>query len=137
MRYEIIKQNFWLIALIVVAFAVVLVVLLRVVMRASKTVLVDFELGRRHTLGFKDSLLFGMNILNHPVRTLEAIKYNRGRISVAVPAVLFVVAFAVRLFFIFTVHYPMQDIEFILGIYKAFASCSHLDWCGLPYFRTV
>ncbi|MBQ3057725.1 MAG: YIP1 family protein [Clostridia bacterium] len=111
MRYEIIKQNFWLIALIVVAFAVALVVLLRVVMRSSKTVLVDFELGRKHTLGFKDSLLFGMNILNHPVRTLEAIKYNRGRISVAVPAVLFVVAFAVRLFFIFTVHYPMQDID--------------------------
>ena len=111
LRYEIIKQNFWLIAIIIIAFAVLLVVGLRFVMGYSKKVLVDFELGRKHTLGFKDSLLFGMNILNHPVRTFEAIKYNRGRISVAVPAVLVVLAFAVRLFFVFTVHYPMQDID--------------------------
>lgn len=111
LRYEIIKQNFWLIALIVIAFSVALAVGLKLLMGSSQKVLVDFELGRKHTLGFKDSLLFGMNILNHPVRTFEAIKYNRGRISVAVPAVLVILAFAVRIFFVFTVHYPMQDID--------------------------
>lgn len=111
LRYEIIKQNFWVIALVVIAFIALLVIGLRVAMRSSKKVLVDFELGRKYTLGFKDSLIFGLNIMFHPVRTLEAIKYNRGRINVVAPSLLFVVAFAVRLFFVFTVHYPMQDIN--------------------------
>lgn len=111
LRYEIIKQNFWLIAAIIVVATVMLVILLRLIMRSSKKVLVSFELGRIPTLDFKNSMLFGMNILTHPVRTFEAIKYSKGRISLKAPALLIVAAFAVRLFFIYTVHYPMQDID--------------------------
>lgn len=111
LRYEIIKQNFWLIALIVIGVTVLFVIGLRAAMRSSKRVLVDFELGHKQYLGFWDSIVFGLNIMFHPVRTFEAIKYNKGRINVAAPALLFVLAFAVRLFFVFTVHYPMQDID--------------------------
>jgi len=110
-RYEIIKANFWLIALIVVVVVSILGVALALLIKYSKKLLVDFELRRIDRVGFGKGLLLGTNVLVRPSRTFEAIKYGRGRISTKAPLFILLVVFLVRLFFIFTVHYPFQDVQ--------------------------
>lgn len=110
-RYAIVKANFWLVALAAVLGIGALTALLIWLCRRSGQVLNDFELLRVDRLGFGSGLLFGANILFRPGRMLDAVKYGRGRIRLSAPLFILACVFAVRLIFIFTVHYPMQDVE--------------------------
>ena len=110
-RYAIVKANFWLVALAAVLGVGALTALLIWLCRRSGQVLNDFELLRVDRLGFGSGLLFGANILFRPGRMLDAVKYGRGRIRLSAPLFILACVFAVRLIFIFTVHYPMQDVE--------------------------
>lgn len=135
-RYELIKANFWWIALAVVLVVGVLVALLALLIRASKRVLVDFELRRIDHIGFRTGLLLGANVLVRPSRTFEAVKYGRGRISLKAPLFILAMLFVVRLVFICTVHYPFQDIEpadvnLVLEFIKLMLPV--LTWIGLSY----
>ena len=110
-RYQFIKSDFWLVALLVIAAAAIVCVGFVLLLKSAKKVLVRFELRRIESVNFGQSLLLGMNVFFHPVRTFEAIKYGRGRISVKAPLCILAVTFLVRLFFIYTVHYPFQDVQ--------------------------
>jgi len=109
-RYEILKSRFWLVALLVVAALAVMIPGMVLFFRKSKKVLSDFELRRIDQLGFGQSLLLGANVILRPSRTFDAIKYGRGRINTKVPILILIITFAVRIFFIYTVHYPFQDV---------------------------
>ena len=135
-RYSIIKANFWWVVLIGVAIVTVLVILFIQVQRRAKRTLVDFELKNVDQLGLKGGLLLGFSILVHPFRTFTAIKYGRGRIRMYAPIVIFLAVLFARFFFIFTVHYPLQDIELedvniILELVKQFLPI--FTWIGAVY----
>lgn len=110
-RYELMHDNFTWVLLITLAAVALLSFLVVLARRTSGRVLHAFEYGEKTTIGFKDGLLLGVGMLFRPARTLESIKNGRGRISVKPAVFIFCAVFAVRLLFIYTVHYPLQDIE--------------------------
>lgn len=111
LRYEFMKSHFWVVALVaIVAFMGILLGLIFLQAKA-KALLEKFELGYVETITLKNGILFGTNVLFRPARFFEAIKYGRGRIKIGAPLLVLVVVFIVRLVFIFTVHYPFQDVN--------------------------
>ncbi len=79
--------------------------------RASKSVLYDYELYKIKRPNFKQTALLGIGVMFRPFRSMEAIKGSRYRIGKKVPVFIFILLFAVRLLFVYTVSYPLMDIE--------------------------
>ena len=55
--------------------------------------------------------MYSLYTLLHPIDTLEGIRYNRSRINMAVPFIIFAAAFVVRMAYLYIVHFPLASIE--------------------------
>ncbi len=111
LRYEFMKSNFWVVALVAVVAFMALLLGTIVLQGKAKALLEKFELGYVQTITLKNGILFGTNVLFRPARFFEAIKYGRGRVKIGAPLLVLIAVFVVRIIFIFTVHYPFQDVN--------------------------
>lgn len=110
-RYIFIRNNFFLVVLGVAGFCVLAFVGVVISHKKSSKLLYAYEMYEIESFGFKEGLLLCTGMLVHPFRTLDNIKNSRKRISPWGAAIIVVLVFAVRLMFIYTVHYPFMDIE--------------------------
>ncbi len=111
LRYEFMKSNFWVVALVAVVVFMALLLGVIFLQGKAKVLLEKFELGHVEMITLKNGILFGTNVLFRPARFFEAIKYGRGRIKIGAPLLVLVAVFLVRILFIYTVHYPFQDVN--------------------------
>lgn len=109
-RYVFTKEHFPLVLMGTLVAVVAAGILIVIGSKSSRRSLYALEYGQS-ALGLKDSLLLGVGMLYRPGRTLDAIKNARGRLKSYGAWFFLLLVFLVRLVFIFTVHYPLQDIE--------------------------
>lgn len=62
-------------------------------------------------MGVGQGIMYSFYTMLHPIDTLEGIRYNRARINMAVPFILFITAFVVRMAYLYIVHFPLASIE--------------------------
>ncbi len=110
-RYLVIRNNFPLVCLCVVLAFVLAFVGIVLLHKKSSRLLYAYEMYEVDSFGLKEGLWLCTGILMHPFRTLDNIKNSRKRIAPWGAVIIVAVVFAVRLIFIYTVHYPFMDIE--------------------------
>ncbi|HOJ09400.1 MAG TPA: hypothetical protein PK733_02260 [Clostridiales bacterium] len=122
-RYKLLKNNFFIVVLLSLAIISLLYFIIVRMWRNTLVVLDSFESYKLQKLNFLNGLVMGLGILYRPGRALDNIKSGRGRLNVKCASFIWAVVVAVRFFFIYNVHYPLQDIEiqdvnFLLEIVK-------------------
>lgn len=109
--YEIFRENFAIVVISVVIIVLLLILLISKLSKSTKKLVSDFEYNRISNANLWHQLRLSFGMMFCPLRTINAIKYNRGKIKGYGAAIVLLVAFVTRLLFVFFVHYPMQDIE--------------------------
>ena len=135
-RDVIVTDHFGIVALCSMVTVVLLGMLILIAAKKSAKVLEGFEYNRISEIRCGNGLLMAVGMLFRPGRTLEAIKDGRGRIRHLAPIVILIAVFATRLLFIYTVSYPLQDIELnkvnlVLEFIKLMLPV--LSWIGMNY----
>ncbi len=110
-KYVVMREHFvpvLLIAILIIAFVIFVVVMF---MKYTKKAFWSYleNKGRRMKVG--EGLLFCGYTVLHPLDTLDGLRYNKKRINLLVPIIIFVSAYAVRMMYLLLVHFPLATIE--------------------------
>lgn len=110
-KYEVLRENFALI--IVVAVVILLAVLCFFIfsIRGGKKAYWSFVENKATNMGIWGGIKYSYNVLVHPLDTIEGIHYKKTKINMAVPLIIMVTAYVVRIAYIFVVHYPLASID--------------------------
>lgn len=111
MKYEILRNNFLLIVLIVIVIVVLVLLFFKYSMRAAKKAHWDYIDNKGKKMSIWNGIKYYYNCLFHPIDTMEGVRYNRDRINMFVPLIIMAAAYAVRIAYIYVVHYPLASIE--------------------------
>ena len=110
-RYEYMQEHFGITVVIIIAAVILLAILIKILMKKSGKVLHDFEYYGIEKLSVKNGLWLGIACCFRPVRTVSSMKGAKRRLNLLSALIFAAIAIAVRFFFIYTVHYPLQDVE--------------------------
>lgn len=109
--YEIFREHFAFTVFAALAVVVLLLFLGSRIIKSTKRMVLEFEYNKIQKADILKQFRLSFGMMICPLRTVDAIKYNRGKIKGYGAAGVLLAAFLTRLLFVFFVHYPMQDIE--------------------------
>ncbi len=110
-KYVVLRQDFALIIFIAVAIIVALIVLITLFVKYAKKGYWSYLERKDKKMGVVQGITYSFYTMLHPIDTLEGIRYNRARINMAVPIILFAAAYIVRIAYLYIVHFPLASIE--------------------------
>lgn len=110
-KYEVLRANFGWILLIGLVIILAVGFLLITLNKASKKAYWDFLNHKGRKMGIIQGLKYAFHVLLHPIDTIEGIRYNKTRINMAVPFIIFATAYVVRIAYIYIVHFPLASID--------------------------
>ncbi len=110
-RYEIFKNYFLIVTPCIVLAVAAICMYILLLRKLGNRELVLFTYRSRQPEKRRSLLLLSVSAVFHPIDTFENIKLNRGKNKFYVGAVLILLAFLVRLFYMFTVHFPVADVD--------------------------
>lgn len=109
--YVVLRDNFVLILFLALLVIVGEYFFLTRSIRAGKAANWNFIKNKGKKMGIWEGIKFSYNVLFHPIDTMEAVRSNKERLNMAVPFIIMAVAYAVRIAYIYIVHYPLASIE--------------------------
>ncbi len=109
-RYGILKSHFvWIFLAAVLIIAIVAAALVTAAKKSKKVLLaVEYDSA---PIDFKNGILLAVSMIFRPGRTIEAIHTSRKRLKIGSAWLIIALLFVTRIIFIYTVHFPLQDIE--------------------------
>lgn len=110
-KYVVLRAYFIPIVLLALAIIVAVILLVKIFVKYAKKGYWSYLNEKEKKMGLGQGIMYSFYTLLHPIDTLEGIRYNRTRINMAVPFILFVGAFAVRMAYLYIVHFPLASIE--------------------------
>lgn len=110
-KYEVLRANFALILAIALVIIVAVGILLVQLNKASRKAYWNFLNEKGKNMGIVQGLLYSFHILLHPIDTIEGVRYNKTRINMVVPFIVFAAAYVVRIAYIYIVHFPLASID--------------------------
>lgn len=110
-KYVVLRKYFVQILLIAAAVIALIIILIRLFIKYAKKGYWDYLEKKDKKMGVGQGIMYSLYTLLHPIDTLEGIRYNRTRINMAVPFIIFITAFIVRMAYLFVVHFPLVSIE--------------------------
>lgn len=110
-KYVVLREHFLLIILIAAAIIAAVITLVVVFTKYAKKGYWSYLNNKDRKMGLGQGVMYSFYTILHPIDTLEGIRYNRKRINMAVPFILFVTAFMVRMAYLYIVHFPLASIE--------------------------
>lgn len=108
--YVVLRQNFILVIFIALVIIAAIFFLVRYLLKTSREAYWTF-LNDTKTMGVVQGLKYAFFTLLHPLDSMEGIRYNKKRINMVVPFLLFGIAYVVRIAYIYIVHFPLASIE--------------------------
>ncbi|HOJ09073.1 MAG TPA: YIP1 family protein [Clostridiales bacterium] len=110
-RYEVVRNKFPIVLLVLIIIITIFVLLLRLIGKLAAEGIECFYMngGKRFTI--IEQLKLSLGVILHPRETFELIKDKRDSMSIAPGVIILGVLFLVRIFYIFTVHFPLADID--------------------------
>ncbi len=110
-KYVVLREYFLPIILLAAAIIAVVVFIIKMFCKYTKKAFWSFLENKGKKMGIGQGLLFcGYQVL-HPHDNLEGLRYNKKRINLWVPLIIYITAYAVRMFYLFNVHFPLASIE--------------------------
>lgn len=110
-KYVVLRKYFVQILLIAAAIIAAVVILLRLFVRYAKKGYWNFLERKDKKMSIGSGITYSLYTLLHPIDTLEGIRYNRTRINMAVPFIIFITAYVVQMAYLFVVHFPLASVE--------------------------
>lgn len=110
-KYEVLRANFFQIVLIALLIVVAVIVLVRLFMKHAKKGYWKFIQDKSKKMGIVSGIEYSFYTLFHPFDAIAGVKHNRDRINWAVPIILFVAAYLVKMAYLYVVHFPLASIE--------------------------
>lgn len=110
-KYVVLREHFFLIILIAVAIIAAVIALIVIFTKYARKGYWSYLNNKDKKMGIGQGIMYSFYTILHPIDTLEGIRYNRKRINMAVPFILFIVAYIVRMAYLYIVHFPLASIE--------------------------
>ena len=110
-RYEVVRSKFPIVLLILIVVIVLLILLFKLLRKMAAEGIECYYMGNTKQFSIFDQLKLALGVVFHPMETFELIKSNRDNMSITSGTIILVVLFLVRVFYIFTVHFPLADID--------------------------
>lgn len=110
-RYEIFKDFFLIVTPCIIVAVAAIILYLILLKKVGNRNLALFTYRGREPEKRRSLLLLSTSTIFHPVDTFENIKLNRGKNKMYVGVILILLALLVRLFYMFTVHFPIADVD--------------------------
>lgn len=108
--YVVLRRNFILVIFIALVIIAAVFFLVRYLLKTSREAYWTF-LNDTKNMGVVQGLKYAFFTLLHPLDSMEGIRYNKKRINMVVPFLLFGIAYVVRIAYIYIVHFPLASIE--------------------------
>ncbi len=110
-KYEVLRANFFPIVLLAIFIIVAVCFLAKVFMKHAKAGYWKFIQDKSKKMGIVSGIEYSFYTLFHPFDAIAGVKHNRDRINWAVPIILFVAAYLVKMAYLYVVHFPLASIE--------------------------
>ncbi|MCD7751343.1 MAG: SMP-30/gluconolactonase/LRE family protein [Lachnospiraceae bacterium] len=110
-KMEVMRAHFVEIIVIALLIIVAFCFVVSFLSRKSKQVYWDFINDRKPKMSISDGLFYGYYTMLHPVNALQGISYRKQKLNMAVPFIVAAAAFAVRVAYLYIVHFPLASIE--------------------------
>lgn len=108
--YVVLRENFTIIVAIAIAIIVLVYLFLTNANKLSNKAYWKF-METREDMGVGQGILYSYNVLKHPIDTINGVHNYRGRINLKSSAILVLIAYAVRILYVYIVHYPLASID--------------------------
>lgn len=108
--YVILRQYFIQVLLIAIVVIAAVFLLVRYLVKTSRKAYWTF-LNDTKQMGVVQGMKYAFFTLLHPLDGMEGIRYNKKRINMVVPFLVFGIAYVVRIAYIYIVHFPLASIE--------------------------
>lgn len=110
-KYVVLRANFVPIILLACAIIAAVFIILKLFLKYAKKGYWSYLENKDKKMGVGQGITYSLYTLVHPIDTLEGIRYNRSRINMAVPFIIFITAYVVRMAYLYVVHFPLASIE--------------------------
>ena len=108
--YVVLRAYFVPVLLIAIAIILGVFFLVKYLVTTSKKAYWTF-LNDTKKMGLVQGFKYSFYTVLHPLDAMEGIRYNKKRINMVLPFLLFGIAFVVRIAYIYIVHFPLASIE--------------------------
>jgi len=110
-KYVVLREHFVPIIFLAIAIIAAVIILINLFIRYAKKGYWSYLENKDKKMGVLQGITYSFYTMLHPIDTLEGIRYNRTRINMKVPFILFAAAYLVRMAYLYIVHFPLASIE--------------------------
>lgn len=110
-KYVVLREHFLPIILLALAIIIAVIVLVKLFLKMANKGYWDFIKDKSKPMSIPRGIAYVFYALFHPFDALEGLKNNRARINWAVPIIIFAMAYAVRIGYLYVCHFPLASIE--------------------------
>lgn len=110
-KYQVLRENFGLVVLCGAVILILVFLFLKFLFRSSRKAYWDFISNHNKKMGIWQGVKYSFYILLHPVDTIEGVHYYKDRINLKSSLIIMLMAYIVRIMYIYIVHYPLASIE--------------------------
>jgi hypothetical protein len=110
-KYEVLRAHFFPIVLLALAIVLGVIFFVKFFVKHAKNGYWKFlkEKNKKMTVG--SGLMYSFYVIFHPIDAYEGLKNNRDRINPVVPFIILTIAYAVRIAYLYIVHFPLASME--------------------------
>ncbi|NMB95331.1 MAG: tetratricopeptide repeat protein, partial [Clostridiaceae bacterium] len=110
-RYDLFREKFTIVLIVIILSVIAFLAYIKTINKLSRKGVQKYYDGENYRFNIADNLRLSLRVLAHPIETFELIKNWRDSISVVSGVIILALVFIVRIFYMFTVHYPLADID--------------------------
>jgi tetratricopeptide (TPR) repeat protein len=110
-KYEVLRENFTLIILVGIVLLVAVFLFLKYSFRAARKAYWSFMENHHRKMSIGQGILYSYHALFHPIEAIEGVHNYRDRINLKSSFIIMIIAYIVRIAYIYIVHYPLASID--------------------------
>lgn len=110
-KYVVLRAYFGWILLLAAAIIAAVIVLFVFFMKKANKAYWDYLENKDKKMSVGRGIMYNFYAIFHPVDSLEGIRYNRSRINMVTPFLMLLIAYIVRMAYLYIVHFPLASIE--------------------------
>ena len=110
-KYEVLRAHFLPIVLLALAIVLAVIFLVQLFAKRAKAGYWKFLREKNKKMSIGSGIMYSFNVMLHPFDAFEGLKNNRDRINPFVPFIIMAMAYAVRIAYLYVVHFPLASME--------------------------
>ncbi|MCR5823847.1 MAG: SMP-30/gluconolactonase/LRE family protein [Lachnospiraceae bacterium] len=110
-KYEVLRAHFFPIVLLAFVIIIAVIFLIKTFAKAAHKGYWSFLREKNKKMSIGAGIMYSFNVILHPFDAYAGLKHNRDRINPYVPMIILVIAYIVRVAYLYIVHFPLASIE--------------------------